>query len=262
MATERVMDLDPPNKLVRGRDGWFVANSNDAYIGRSLIRYGEFSPGEMNLFRQLLRPGNVVAEIGANVGSHTVGLAREVGPSGRILAYEPQPIVFQNLCANLTLNGLTNVETRNCALGEDSGTTIIPSIRYDQEGNFGGFSLSDQYQHGTSVEVRKLDDEGMEETVLRGAEKTIERCRPVLYVENDRVDRSESLIRQIMGFGYRSWWHMPSLFSKENFFGETENIFGNLVSINLVCLHESVTAQLEGFRPVTDPSEHPLHPKV
>ena len=51
---------------------------NDAYIGRSLDVYGEYSEGEIDLFRQLLRPGDVAIDAGANIGALTVGMARLV----------------------------------------------------------------------------------------------------------------------------------------------------------------------------------------
>ncbi|QEF98212.1 hypothetical protein Mal15_22610 [Stieleria maiorica] len=269
---ERVTELDHWNRLVKGRDGWFLVNANDMYIGRSFIKYGEFSRGEMQLFRQIVRPGDVVAEIGANIGAHTVGLAQQVQPQGRVVAFEPQPVVFQNLCANLALNGLTHVDAVHAGLGDQITTTVIPNIRYEQEGNFGGFSLSDQYSQGTTVDVKRFDDvfcyprlnfikvdvEGMEAAVLRGARESIDRFKPVLYVENDRTEQSEALIRLIMDMGYRLWWHIPRLFSNDNFFGDRENIFGNLASLNVVCFHQSLPVVLDGFQEIVAPTEHPL----
>ena len=97
----RVTDLGGYNKLVSGCDGFFVANENDLYVGRAIIKYGEYSQLEMDLLQQVVAPGNVAVDVGA----HTVGLAKRVGPKGRVLAFEPQPVIFQNLCANLSLIG-------------------------------------------------------------------------------------------------------------------------------------------------------------
>ena len=82
---------------------------NDAYIGRSLDVYGEYSEGEIDLFRQLLRPGDVAIDVGANIGALTVAMARLVQPGGAIVAFEPQRAIFDILCDNLRLNGLANV---------------------------------------------------------------------------------------------------------------------------------------------------------
>ena len=64
----------------------------------------------------LIEPGDVVVDVGADIGALTVPLARAVGPAGRVLAFEPQPTVFQNLCANLALNDLLHVQAFNAAL--------------------------------------------------------------------------------------------------------------------------------------------------
>ena len=85
-------------------------NFHDLYIGRSLDLYGEYSEGEIDLFGQIVQPGQVVVEVGANIGAHTVFLAHRSGPAARVLAFEPQRIVFQTLCANLALNSITNVD--------------------------------------------------------------------------------------------------------------------------------------------------------
>ncbi|MBT4429401.1 MAG: FkbM family methyltransferase, partial [Nitrospinaceae bacterium] len=63
------------NVVVSCRDGEFIANKNDIYVGRSLIKYGEFSYQEMVLFKALCEPSDVIIEAGANIGAHTVGNA-------------------------------------------------------------------------------------------------------------------------------------------------------------------------------------------
>jgi FkbM family methyltransferase len=272
-ADERCIPLGAHNVLVRGRDGLFLANRNDVYVGRALIRYGEYSRAEADFLKDLCRPGDVVVEAGANVGSHTIGLARHVGPAGRVVAFEAQPEVFYALCANVALNSLHNVHCVSCALGAAPGALHLPPVDYDREGNFGGVSLDQgPAAAGTPVPVQPLDDlfhherlrlfkvdvEGMEEAVLRGAARTIARHRPVLYVENDRVEQSRSLIELIKGWGYRLWWHLPPLFHPDNFFGVAENDYGNIASLNMLCLPREWTINIAGLREITDASEHPM----
>ncbi len=67
------------NRQKACRYGQMLYNLNDQYIGRSLDLYGEFSEGEVDLFRQIVKPGQIVVEVGANLGAHTVFLARQVG---------------------------------------------------------------------------------------------------------------------------------------------------------------------------------------
>ena len=91
-------------KQVDAKYGRMLYNPNDKYIGRSLNLYGEFSEGEIALFRQLIKPGFVVLDIGANIGCHTVFMAQAMENSGRVIAIEPQRLTHQLLCANVALN--------------------------------------------------------------------------------------------------------------------------------------------------------------
>jgi FkbM family methyltransferase len=242
-------------------------NRNDQYVGASLRKYGECSIGETTLFGLIVQPGTTVLEIGANIGMHTIDLSRLVGPAGAVHAFEPQRLVFQVLCANLALNSRPNVFTYQAAVGADSGTLLVPWLDPDANHNFGGVSLFGA-QKGESVPVLtidglglrachliKVDVEGMETEVLRGASATIARFRPMLYVENDRSDRSAELIALVQSYGYRLYWHLPPLYNAENFRGDTENIFGNIVSINMLCVPSEVPQTLAMFREVTGPSD-------
>lgn len=240
------------NELKVCRYGPMVFNRNDRYIGRSLQVYGEFSEGECQVFRQFVRAGSTVVEVGANIGSHTVPLAQLVGGRGCVHAFEPQRIVYQNLCANLSLNSLTNVYAHQLAVSDRKGSLFVPNLDYGQVNNFGGLALGD-YKSGEpvsmipldslelpSVQLLKLDVEGMEYSVLMGARETIHRCRPILYVENDREEKSSQLIQAIDDLGYAMYWHIVPLFNRENFFGTKENIFGGLVSKNMICIPKSI----------------------
>ena len=245
------------NTLSRCRHGWMLYHTADQYIGRSLKKYGEFSEGEVMLFRQLLRPGDVVVEAGANFGAHTVAMAQMVGDQGSIVAFEPQRLVFQVMAANIALNSLSNVLAIQAGLGAYAGTIRIPVLNPAKGHNFGGFSIG---QHGSGEEVTvrtidslnlvhcrmiKADVEGMECEVLEGARNTIAKLKPILYVENDRTEHSQRLIALIQSFGYRLWWHLPRMYNPENFRGDKENIFGNIVSVNMLCLPREVQTTID-----------------
>jgi hypothetical protein len=141
--------------------------------------------------------------------------------------------------------------------------------------NSGGVSLG-EVDEGIPITVRPLDDlvgdmqrlrlikidvEGMELEVLKGAQRLIDRHRPLLYVENDRVDNSKALIEHLMRLGYRLWWHAPPLFNPDNYFGIDEDDYPNIVSLNLFCQPREwpVPAYPEGFRlkEVIDSDYHP-----
>lgn len=269
-GTAWTLPLGPHCVLVRGRDGVFLANPNDVYVGRALVRYGEYNRYEAELLKQLCGPDDVVVEVGANIGSHTVGLAQRVGAGGRVVAVEPQPEVFLALCANVALNGLHNVDCLPCGLGEAPGTLQAPRLDYEHEGNFGGVSLG--ADDGVPVPVQRLDDvfryerlrllkvdvEGMEAEVLRGGAAVIAAHRPLLYVENDRLAQSYALISLIQELGYRLWWHAPLLYHPENYFDEPHDDYPNVASFNMLCAPVEFETAIEGLEEITDPARHPL----
>ena len=196
------------NEVKTCRYGKMVYPANDIYIGRSLDLYGEYSEAEVALFRRLVQPGQTVLDIGANIGVHTVPLAQQVGSEGRVLAFEPQRIPYYCLCANVVLNNLTNVVCHQAVVGQISGVLSMPELDYQAEFNFGGIELTDDCSNCRTYTVpvlriddlpldtchfMKIDVEGMEKQVLAGAVDTIRRFQPLLYVEDDRAEKSEEL---------------------------------------------------------------------
>ncbi|HEX4146615.1 MAG TPA: FkbM family methyltransferase [Pirellulales bacterium] len=263
-------DQQPLNRLKQCRHGQMLFNPLDRYIGRSLDLYGEFSEGEVDLLRQVVQPGWVIVEVGAHIGCHSVFLAQQAGPTGTLIVFEPQRILFQTLCANLALNSLTNVFAFQRAVGAAPGSIFVPIIDYRREDNFGGVALG-SYEHGESVEVVtidsmelarceliKIDVEGMELQVLEGARQTILRLKPIVYIENDRPEHSTTLIRLLDSLGYRMYWHAPPIFNPRNFFGNEENVFGIAFSRNMLCVHRDRTHNLQGFHSVEVPPEPTL----
>ena len=97
--------------LTYGRRGRFYVNLFDEFIGKSLRRYGEWAESELELLERYIKPGDVIVDIGANIGTHTVAFAQLVGPRGLVIAFEPQARIFQLLCANVVANDLGNVQT-------------------------------------------------------------------------------------------------------------------------------------------------------
>jgi FkbM family methyltransferase len=262
--------LDPMgfNELSMSRSGPMLYNKHDVFVGGSFRAYGEFSFFEQDLFRQIVRAGQVVVEVGANIGGHTVELSRLVGAHGEVHAFEPQRLVFQALCANLALNQCTNVFARQAAVGAQSGQIAVPAMDPNTVANFGGVSLVG-VDEGESVPLVTLDEfdlaachvvkadvEGMELDVLKGAEGTIECFRPMLYVENDRQERSHDLLAWLLGHDYAVYWHVAPLFNPANFYGEEKDIWGKVISVNVLCIPSEAGVPMTGFRQVTSPDDH------
>ncbi len=260
------------NELALCRDGPMLFNRYDTFIGASLRKYGEWSALELDAFRQLVEPGHLVVEIGANIGAHTVALSRIVGPQGVVIAFEPQRMMFQTLCANLALNSCTNVVARPEAVGATPGQIRVPVLAPDSPNNFGALPLGNGWEHGEVValvtidnlqlsacRLIKLDVEGMEFEALQGGAQTIRRLRPVLYVENERDEKSAPLIALLFSYGYRLYWHAPLLFRPDNFAGDPENIFGLIASHNMLCVPREAGGRIEGLAEVTGPEDNWRH---
>lgn len=239
----------------QGRHGVFYYLRDDIYIGKSLRHYGEFSEPEVTLFEQFVKTGDTVVEVGSNIGTHTIPLGRMVGETGKVLAFEPQRFIYQLLQKNIAENQLTQIDARRVALADCPGTINVPVLDPRAENNFGGVPIG-RNEGGDQVSVATLDSlnlsrcalikadvEGMEIHVIRGASETIKKCKPILYLENDRRYQSAELIALVKSLGHRVYSHTPKLFNENNFFGNDNNIFNDICSQNILCV--PLTKQLE-----------------
>ena len=230
------------------RDRMISHNISDLTISRALDLCGEFSEIEVAFMCEFLEPGDVAVEVGANIGSLTVPLANAVGEEGTFIASVPQPVLFQNLCANIALNGPCHVWTVNGAVGNRQGSVRLPKLEHTKPGTFSAHGIG-SWEDGDTTGVLQLDDalkvsrckfmkidvEGMEANVIRGARDVIRRCRPVLNVENDRREKLLELIRLLQEMDYSLCWHLPPFFNPENYFREPDNEFRGIISINMLC---------------------------
>jgi len=192
---------------------FFVAPGLDINVGNAVRQLGTFDLGQSYALQTLCRQGDVVLDIGANVGGFTVPLAERVGPSGEVHAFEPFRKIYQHLNANVALNGLSNVFTYNNALGTEQKTISIhapdlntwnfPSamrvaeqyephdavvkanLRYESEREQIAVRTLDSFKFRRRVALIKIDVEFMELQVVLGGRATINHHRPVMWVENE-----------------------------------------------------------------------------
>ncbi|HVX63577.1 MAG TPA: FkbM family methyltransferase [Pirellulales bacterium] len=243
------------NQVKACRYGVMIYQPNDKYIGRSFELYGEFSEAEVALFREAVKPGQTVIDAGANIGAHTVALARLVGASGRVLAFEPQRIRFYSLCGNVVQNNLNHVICRQEALGAASGAIAVPELGDQTANDVGGLELAAGAGAARSYSVPlvriddlgltacdfiKVDVEGMEREVLEGATETLRRFKPLLYLADDRPRNSDALRDLLETLGYELYVHRPPLFNPDNFARNPDNVFGSVHSLCLFCHHRSL----------------------
>lgn len=167
-----------------------------------------YEPEIEYLIETLVGPGDVVLDIGANVGLHTVALARRVGAKGQVYAFEPVAEMARRLSENVALNGLRNVTLVGCALGDEDGTATM-KVNVGGAGMEGTSSLADsiharrhpEHYVERDIEVRrldgvmarmdsqarvgfiKIDTEGFETMIIEGGLETLKRDRPAMIVE-------------------------------------------------------------------------------
>ena len=238
-----------PLAITRARHGWMAYNPHDLYIGRSIERYGEFGETELDVMRLACGPGSIVFDVGANIGTHSVALARHVGPSGAVFAFEPQRVVHGILQTNAALNGLTWIHAERAGVGRVADTMLLADYAYGADDNYGGIAMTaaqrgwpvrvvtlDEYLWLPRVDVVKIDVEGMEPDVLDGAHAFLTQYRPVLFVENDRESTSRGVLARLLAENYRVYWHVTALYRANNWRGDTENVFGEKVTINVLCI--------------------------
>jgi len=213
---------------------FFVGPALDINVASAVRQVGTFDLGQSYALQTLCRKGDIVLDIGANIGGFTVPLAERVGPTGEVHAFEPFRKMFQHLNANVALNGLVNVFTYNVALGRedhyedvyspDLGTFNFPSavriaeqldhdeaeksnLRYEFKKERITVRRLDNFAFGGRVGLVKIDVEFMEAEVILGARELIRRDKPVIWVENEPYfddTPDHSLVEKMAAeFGYQ-----------------------------------------------------------
>jgi FkbM family methyltransferase len=161
----------------------------------SLIRHGGYEPETSRFLAQLLRPGDTFVDVGANNGYFAILASQFVGPTGTVLAIEPNPAAVERLTKNVRLNGLEGtIHILPFALGEAEGTgSLYISSFEDGWATLAPFpgpkttvpvrvcALDDVFEPSGSV-VLKVDAEGAEPSILRGMSKILERTPNIAII--------------------------------------------------------------------------------
>jgi FkbM family methyltransferase len=188
-------------------------------IGLVVLMSGGFERAETEFAVEQARPGTVAIDVGANVGMFTVPLALAVGPSGRVLTIEPSPENVARLQSNLELNSLENVVVEPIAVGDRAGQLVLQLASdpgFHSTAEIGESRSADEHltvraetldqvwlrAHAPAVSFIKIDTEGSEDAVLRGAEQILRACQPVLLVEAKGAERVRELDSWLGRFGY------------------------------------------------------------
>mmetsp|Transcript_77384 Transcript_77384/g.170968 ORF Transcript_77384/g.170968 Transcript_77384/m.170968 type:complete len:434 (+) Transcript_77384:51-1352(+) len=196
-----------------GREFSLLATAFDMTVGHQLISEGRWMQPELDLLKAFLPVGGVAVDAGANIGGVTLPLSRHVGPDGQVHAFEPFRVLHQVLTANCAINGLLSCFTYHNALGNrteqrsrrmpglaavgnPSKSYVVDAVKsellvhHDSQGRMETVSMVrlDDVLRLERLDVIKIDVESGEYEMLLGAEHTIRKFQPVIYVEDSEAD--------------------------------------------------------------------------
>jgi len=217
----RVLALVPRSRqrVVKEIDGITYELDLGEVIDASLYYSGTFEVATERAIESRLAPGMTAVDIGANVGYHTFRMARAVGPDGTVLAIEPMSRARAKLLRNGSLNSFANVVYDDSGLTDaDLGTVPIgfeSSYRLDgttvvEEEDVRLTTLDTLVAQAqlSRVDLIKLDVDGYEGKVLRGAEHVLDTWRPAIVFEispgamSANGDSAEVLVEELVRRGY------------------------------------------------------------
>lgn len=199
-------------------DAVFFYPSGDQTIGPCLAKSGEFARAEIDFLRDHLPPNGTLCDVGANIGTISIPLARMVQGLS-VYSFEPQLPIYRLLMRNVALNGLMSIEAFPWALGETDGIIEFPTPSLSSPLNFGAVGRGSLGGDKTPVVIRRLDSitlpplslikidvEGFDLEVIRGGRETIRRDRPILFCEAHSSPKTVELITLLEQWDYQLYW--------------------------------------------------------
>ena len=188
-------------RLVVPYDGGLVQVDTGSALEYSLLFRGCHEPHIVEWIQHVVRPGSVCLDIGANVGAHTLVMARAAGPAGRVIAFEPHPELARRLRENIGLNAYRQVDVVEAAISDKDGnaaffgfepgafrqgiSSLVPDERAKHElsvATLDGASLARRFGL-ERLDFVKIDVEGHDAVVVRALLETLERYRPLVIFE-------------------------------------------------------------------------------
>lgn len=211
----------PKIKYVPGQGLFYLTEKND--VVENHLRRGGWEKGVQKIMSQYLDPNKNVIDIGAYVGSHTVHLAKAL-KDGVVYAFEPQWNIRRKLEGNLMLNEVKNARVFAYALGSENekshmnlspktnkGATTICSSKINSTGSKCSLNTDksrpieirtlDSF-HFQNIGLIKIDVEGHELEVLKGAQQTLANSRPIIIIEIWNNENKQSRIDYLKDLNY------------------------------------------------------------
>ncbi len=189
--------LNQGSMVVKPIEGNFQINCDtETWIGAKIVYTGDYEPTLKKTFKEVIKKGDTILDIGANIGFHTLYFAELTGETGKVIAFEPVPTNFAKLTYNVGLNTFKNIELRNIALGNKAENISIKADinsnnpgayhLFDREGDvLINCQIGDELIKDQPIDFIKIDVEGYESFVIDGLTQTIKKNKPIIVFEYD-----------------------------------------------------------------------------
>jgi len=220
------------------RYGDLVVHDNNDLIVNSLRLYGEWAQLEIDVLAMFINEGSTIVDAGAFIGTHTRAFSTIVGQRGWVHAFEPNPLIFQFLKNNSNNAPIRNVTASPFGLGAKEETRAITNVTDSLNQGSAHLDLKKSNETQQSVVVKpldvldlgkvdfiKVDIEGMELELLRGAKDTIKKYRPLIFLEVNSLDQAVGIFEWMRDGNYRTYGLISPAFNPNNFNQVQENIF-------------------------------------
>ena len=194
----KLLKIGQTRSLYQTTDGYKFWLNNSGYIDKEIIKEGVFEPKTTNAIKHLIRPGDVVLDVGANIGYYTVMLSKIVGPTGKIFAFEPTKHFGDVLKQNIHANNLENIEIVNVGLSNKtqklsidigpSSATLHSPAEFDLiigNEDISLITLNDfiRLRKLEKIDLIKIDIDGHEPLFFEGGGGGLEKYSPVVIFE-------------------------------------------------------------------------------
>jgi len=215
-----------PQKQTNTRYGNMLYFLDDPTIGHSLELYGEYCHTEIEWMISLTNPQSFVLDIGANIGTHTIGIAPHVK---RVMAFEPDSDNFDLLIKNFASSLCKNVTAVPIAASDVQGKVGTEfdygKTRLTTSGEVPATPI-DMIEGLPRIDFVKIDVEGMELKVLNGMRQTIASYKPQMLIEMQDPTTYADTFDFLNGFDYNIYWLPVSTYTESNHKNNTEDVFG------------------------------------
>lgn len=211
----RYLALCGDERIVATVDGITYELDVGELIDSTIYYEGAWEPDTVAALRRLIEPGQTVLDIGANMGCHTLLMAQLVGETGQVIAFEPMSAAYDKLMRNVQLNHFSNIVVEKAGLSNSDGETEIafttswrldlkPCDAHPEQVVFmtlDGYVAAHPHLF-SRLDYIKLDVDGFEEAVLRGAQETLLHFLPIILFEIGSDSMGAMRYLQAQGYSF------------------------------------------------------------